>query len=120
SGKQARFQRDTNHCISKKLVATAKDTKRGIALEDLKGIRSRTRFGREQRARMGNWAFAQLAAFVAYKAALSGVVVEFVDPRHTSQMCRECGHCERANRKNQAEFACRACGHRANADVNAA
>src|SRR5712692_3666414 len=39
--KQARFQRDSNHCISKALVRTAKDTARGIALEDLQGIRER-------------------------------------------------------------------------------
>ncbi len=41
SGKERRFAKDTNHCISKKLVAKAKDTNRAIALEDLKGIRSR-------------------------------------------------------------------------------
>jgi len=30
-----------NHTISKRLVAKAKGTRRGIALEDLKGIRER-------------------------------------------------------------------------------
>jgi IS605 OrfB family transposase len=120
AGRQARFQRDTNHCISKKLVANAKDTKRAIALEDLKGIRGRVRFGRDLRARLGNWAFAQLAFFVVYKAARAGVRTDFVDPRHTSQTCHECGHRERANRTSQAQFRCRRCGHTAHADVNAA
>jgi len=41
SGKERRFAKDTNHCISKKLVAKAKDTNRAIALEDLGGIRER-------------------------------------------------------------------------------
>ncbi len=41
--RQARFQRDTNHRISKALVAKAKDTGRGIALEDLSDIRERAR-----------------------------------------------------------------------------
>src|SRR5262249_23487340 len=41
SQKESRFRRDTNHCISKKLVAKAKDTGRGIAVEDLTGIRDR-------------------------------------------------------------------------------
>jgi hypothetical protein len=31
-----------------------------------------------------------------------------------------CGHCAPENRENQAVFRCVACGHRANADVNAA
>jgi putative transposase len=39
SGKQARFQRDTNHTISKVLVQKAQDTCRALALEDLSGIR---------------------------------------------------------------------------------
>src|SRR5712691_4304883 len=41
--KQARFQKDVNHCIAKELVIRAKRTKQGIALEDLKGINLRTR-----------------------------------------------------------------------------
>jgi putative transposase len=42
SGRVARFHRDVNHCISKKLVAKAIDTSSVIALEDLSGIRERT------------------------------------------------------------------------------
>ena len=40
--KEARFRKDRNHIISKKLVAKAKDTGRRIGLEDLQGIRDRT------------------------------------------------------------------------------
>jgi len=54
SGRQSRFQKYTNHCISKTIVETAKDTKRGIALENLKGIRGRTRLRRGQRSRHSN------------------------------------------------------------------
>ena len=36
SGKEKRFQRNINHCISKQIVTKAKDTKRAIALEDLR------------------------------------------------------------------------------------
>ncbi|HKI19994.1 MAG TPA: hypothetical protein VKA15_19045, partial [Isosphaeraceae bacterium] len=49
--KEARFRRDTNHRITKGLVAKAKDTRRGIGMEDLKGIRDRTQFRKQQRAR---------------------------------------------------------------------
>jgi transposase len=41
SGREKRFCRDVNHCISKALVSTAQGTGRGIALEDLNGIRER-------------------------------------------------------------------------------
>jgi putative transposase len=43
-----------------------------------------------------------------------------VMPTHTSQRCAVCGHTDAENRKSQAVFRCRACGHKANADVNAA
>ena len=43
-----------------------------------------------------------------------------VAPHYTSQTCHECGHVAKENRKTQADFACLSCGHRDNADVNAA
>ncbi|MEU4293048.1 transposase [Kribbella sp. NPDC026596] len=46
--------------------------------------------------------------------------VEKVNPAYTSQTCSVCGHCAPENRENQAVFRCVACGHKANADVNAA
>jgi IS605 OrfB family transposase len=121
SGKQRRFQKDTNHVLSKRIVAKAKHTKRGIALEDLTHIHQRTRVrGKEQRAKHSNWSFAQLRTFLTYKAKLAGIPVILVDPRYTSQRCFVCGHTEKGNRKNQSEFLCRACGHTTHADVNAA
>src|SRR5262249_23657804 len=118
--KEARYRKDVNHRISKELVAKAKDTGRGIAMEDLSGIRDRLQFRKPQRARMGGWAFFQLRSFVEYKARLSGVPVVLVDPRNTSLTCSACGHCEKANRKSQAEFVCLHCEFSENADLNAA
>lgn len=119
--KQARFQKDVNHQISKRLVLEAKHTGRGIAVEDLTDIRERTRVkGPEQRAKRSNWSFAQLRMFLEYKAKLMGVPVVVVDPAYTSQCCFACGHIEKANRKSQGEFLCKSCGHTAHADVNAA
>jgi putative transposase len=121
SGKQRRFQKDVNHRISKRLVATAKRTGRGIALEDLKGIRERVRVrGAAQRARQSNWAFGQLRQFVSYKSQRAGVWLVTVDPRSTSQRCSACGHTERANRRSQAQFCCVVCQFATSADYNAA
>jgi IS605 OrfB family transposase len=121
AGKEARFRRHENHCISKAIVGKARGTGRGIGLEDLKGIRERIRArGTDARNRLSGWSFGQLYAFLAYKSELAGVPVVTVDPRNTSRTCASCGHCERSHRKSRSEFACKACGHRAHADANAA
>lgn len=119
--KESRFRRHENHVIAKTIVETAKRTGRGIALENLEGIRQRvTARGGDARNRLSGWAFAQLGTFIGYKARLAGVPVVFVDPRNTSRTCAECGHCEKSNRKSQVEFLCKACGHQDHADRNAA
>ena len=46
--------------------------------------------------------------------------VEKVNAAYTSQTCNSCGHVDPNNRQSQAVFRCTACGHQANADVNAA
>jgi putative transposase len=121
AGRQRRFQKDTNHHISKRLVAKAERTKRMIVLEDLKGIRQRARVrGPGQRARHSNWAFGQLRAFIDYKAQHAGVTVSYIDAAYTSQRCSACGHTEHRNRKSQAEFCCVVCDHQLPADYNAA
>lgn len=120
SGQEARFRSDTNHVLSKHLVAKAQGTARGIALEDLQGIRARVTARRSQRARLGSWAFYQLRFFVSYKALRVGVLVRLVDPRNTSRTCIVCGYCAKANRQTQADFKCKSCGYTANADCVAA
>ena len=121
SRRQSRFVKDTNHCISKKIVATALGSKKAISLEDLTGIRERgSVLGKRMRWLLGNWSFFQLAQFVSYKAESVGIPVVKIDPRNTSRTCSLCGHCEKANRKSQAKFVCQKCGHDVNADVNAA
>jgi len=120
AGREGRFRGHENHRMSKELVKLAKDTDRGIALEDLKGICGRRTVRAKDRPRQTGWSFSQLRLFVEYKAKLAGVPVVTVDPRNTSRTCTVCGHCEKANRKSQAEFLCKHCGHSENADLNAA
>ncbi|MFF7281908.1 RNA-guided endonuclease TnpB family protein [Streptomyces griseorubiginosus] len=116
--KELRRAKDINHKIAKHVVAEAERTGRGIALEDLTGIRERVRLRKPQRATHSSWAFAQLGQFIAYKARRAGVPVVYVDPAYTSRTCAECGHCDRANRVSQAWFACRSCGFVDHADRN--
>lgn len=115
---EARFRKHENHVISKTIVKTAKDTGRGIAVEDLTGIRDRLPvWSRDARNKLSGWSFFQLFSFLAYKAKLAGVFLQEVNPAYTSQTCPECGHRERANRKSQDKFQCQACDHKQHADV---
>jgi len=118
--KETRFQRDVNHCISKKIVEQAKRTGRGIAIEDLKGIRDRIRVRKSQRRVQHSWSFFDLRSKLEYKSLLAGVKLVAVDPRYTSQMCSQCGYVSRSNRPNQSTFSCMSCNFSANADINAA
>jgi IS605 OrfB family transposase len=81
--KEQRFATDINHQLSKNIVAQAQRTGRGIAMEDLSGIRDRVRLARGQRTQLHSWGFAQLRAQITYKAERAGVPVAVVDPRNT-------------------------------------
>jgi len=120
SGREHRFKTDTNHVISKRIVCAAEGTKRGVALEDLKGILLRTTVTKGQRERHHKWAFHQLRSFIEYKAKRVGVAVKVIDGAYTSQQCSACGFVHPDNRLSQAAFRCLACGHEENADLNAA
>ena len=120
SKKEQRFARYINHCISKRLVAKAKDTGRGIALEDLKGIRDRVTVRKAQRRQHSSWAFADLRAKIEYKAKLKGVLVLNVDPKNTSRTCPVCGCVDKHNRPSQSLFSCISCKYSALADTVAA
>jgi putative transposase len=116
SGREKGFHAHTNHVISKSIVRKARDTGRGIALEDLKGIRDRVTVRKAQRSTLHSWSFFQLRSFLAYKAMLSGVALVAVNPRNTSRTCPECCNIDKANRRSQAEFVCTGCGFAAHAD----
>jgi IS605 OrfB family transposase len=119
--KEQRHARHMNHRISKEIVSVAMgapptplrqwgSTGRGIAVEELDGIRGRVRLRRDQRATLSSWPFHQLGQHLAYKAKRAGVPFVEVDARHTSQRCPRCGHTERANRPDRDHFRCRRCG----------
>jgi IS605 OrfB family transposase len=120
SGREKRFQRITNHEISKDIVETATGEGAMIVLEDLTGIRERTNGHprrKTERRRSNSWAFDQLRMFLAYKANLASVPVVLHDPRYTSQMCSSCLH---LGQRSGKRFACSNCGHSDDADHNAA
>jgi putative transposase len=126
--REANARRDWLHKKSREIV-NAFDL---IALENLR-MRSMTRSakgtveapGTNVRAKAGlnrallDAGFGILEALIREKAAHAARTVIGVDPRFTSQTCAECAHVAKASREG-AHFVCVRCGHRADADVNAA
>ena len=118
--KEQRFARDVNHCISKAIVQKAKDTGRGIGIEDLTHIRGRVTVRKARRRTLHSWAFNQQRRFLAYKARRDGVPLECVDPRNSSRECPDCGCIDKRNRPTRDRFQCISCGRTGPADETAA
>jgi len=102
---------------AKQTLSVAQRTGRGIAVEELDGIRDRVRLRRDQRGTFSSWPFHQLGQYLDYKSRQAGVPFLEVDPAHTSQRCPRCGHTGRANRPNRDHFSCRRCGLAGPADL---
>lgn len=117
SGREQRHMRAINHAISKQLVEKAQTTQRQIALEDLTGIRERTKVRKKHRYHQQSWAFFQLRQFVAYKTHAAGVPLVLVDPAYTSQTCHLCHH---RGHRSGLKFSCTRCNVVIDADWNAA
>jgi IS605 OrfB family transposase len=119
SGLERRYACWVNHNVAKEIVAHA--VRIGcslIRMELLKGIRERTKvWNRARNRHVGHWAFGQLQAFIAYKAAACGIEVEYVNPAHSS---RTCHRCLKAGIRKAGEFVCLPCGLVMDSDENAA
>src|SRR5712691_4294835 len=118
SGRERRLKLQVNHTIAKSIVAAHPHTL--IGLEELTGIRERTRRRKRRRKKNGKsteplsrkarranrhastWAFAELHGLIAYKAALSRSSLAIkVDPDYTSQACPLCGYTDKRNRPDK-------------------
>jgi IS605 OrfB family transposase len=111
-GREKRFVRDVNHCLSKQIVKKPYDC---FVLEDLEIKKNK---GKKFNRKLGNWSYYQLGNFIQYKAEELGKTVIKVNPKHTSQKCSKCEHTEKTNRKG-SRFKCKKCGFELNADLNA-
>ncbi len=82
--------------------------------------------GRNVRAKAGlnrsilNQGWGAFELILSYKMEERGGRVVKTDPAFTSQTCSACGVVDARSRKSQARFECIECGHRDNADSNAA
>jgi IS605 OrfB family transposase len=119
--RERRMVTHINHCLSKDVVALAQRCGAGIRLEDLSGIRQRTRQRQDTKSDAGQnrdyWPFFQLEQFIIYKAQQAGVAMEHVPAAYTSKTCHRCGA---LGRRKGHRFACQRCIRHAHADANAA
>lgn len=116
-GKERTTATIQNHTIAKRIVQSAKEQGKGIAIEDLTNIRfTSKRRNKTFRTKLGRWSFGQLRSFLEYKSALNGVKLVVVEPAYTSKTCSVCHHI--GDRSNKS-FKCKNCGNNMDADVNA-
>ena len=120
NGKESRFCAAIDHRISKWLVSKAKDSHRGIAIENLSGIRKKLNpkcRNRGFKMKFNLWSYFRLRKFLEYKSTMDGVQLVTVPPAYTSKTCSNClciGY------RNKKIFHCKHCGSVLDADINAA
>lgn len=114
SGKERRFVSDINHRLSK---AIANSDFKVFSVEDLK-IHTTKKNGRRFNKKLGGWSYKQFEKFLDYKLEALGKILTKINPKYTSQMCSQCNHIERANRK-RSRFKCKNCGFELHSDLNA-
>lgn len=90
------------------VVRSAKESKRGIALENWDSFEKRKP------------AWIKVWQAIAHRAEREGVPVTTVDRAYTSLTCPDCGHKGRENRATRDTFKCVKCGCQGQADVIAA
>lgn len=93
-------------------------TKSARGTEEKPGRNVRAKSGLNRSILKNGWGM--FFEMLDYKTAQRGGRLVKVSPEYTSQACNVCGHVSKENRKSQSRFKCEACGHTANADVNAA
>jgi putative transposase len=134
--RERRLKMQANHTIATQIITEYPHTL--IGLEDLTGIRERTRRRKHKRKKNGKgfeqvspkarkanrvysqWSFAELHTLISYKALLSGSLAVKVDADYTSKRCPMCGHTAEENRPNKGLlFVCQnaECGYTLHADL---
>ncbi|GHO79371.1 transposase [Ktedonobacter sp. SOSP1-85] len=134
--RERRLKAQANHRIAKQIIEQHPHAL--IGLENLTDIRERTKRKKRKRKKNGKgaekvspkarkanrvysqWSFAELQAFISYKAALAGSLAIKVDADYTSKACPMCGLTSDENRPRKGLlFVCQnpTCGYTLHADL---
>jgi len=105
--------------VSKEVVGKADM----VVVEKLKNLgknsKLKRRLSKNIRRSIGIWNWKYWLMRLEQRCEWNRVSFRSVSPYQTSTTCSECGHIDRRNRSGEV-FRCLNCGHRDNADVNAA
>jgi putative transposase len=120
--RENRIIKDKLHKLTREIVDIAKNTNKGIRLENLTHIRKNTNTtykGKKLRYSTNNWNYSQFRQMIEYKSKICGVPVEVVNPAYTSKTCSRCG---KIGARTGKKFKCEnlTCNHVDHADANAA
>jgi len=117
AGREKRLINNICHTVSKRIVEFAVEKRVDvIGLENLNGIRKRAKVRKKQRYDFESWVYRKLQFMIEYKAKERGILVVYINPKHTSITCPRCHHVNKANRSGKL-FRCKACGYTLNADL---
>jgi len=112
--KEQRWMKDKDHKISREIVNFAIENKISvIRMEQLTTIRQTTRTSRKNEKNLHTWSFYRLSSFIAYKANVAGIKVEYVNPAYTSQACPNCSE---RNKAKDRRYVC-SCGFKKHRDI---
>ncbi len=107
--------------ISKDLFAKGTEV---LVLEDLKGLRKSasrklgTSKGKKLNYIINSMSYGMFRDFLEYKCLDLGIKVETIHPAYTSKTCSRCNEKKNTLRPRQAEFVCRDCNFKLDADLN--
>lgn len=108
------FRSTKNFTYAKAIVEFAVQQGCGtIQMEDLSRISTKNKM-------LKTWSYFDLQTKIEHKANEVGIAVRKINPKYTSQRCHKCGCIDAASRISQGEFVCTTCGHKEDADKNAA
>ena len=124
-GKKRHYQRAVEQSIKNKIVQLVNHVKSigkdHVVIEDIQNFASN--FVRINGIRINTLLrtlrFSMIKTWISQIFEKNGIQVTITHAHYSSQQCNECGHIDKANRKNQEEFKCVSCGHEDNADNNA-
>ena len=111
SGREKRFVKDQNHCISKKLANIDEDVSVYVLenLSSMNMLKLKGKSNKTMRKWLSNWSYSDLEFKLVYKCKMNGIRVEFVDARYTSQKCSVCKTIDKASR-NGNRYTCQPYG----------
>lgn len=108
--KERNWVHTQNHIFSREVINYALKMKAGVIhMEKLSGF-GRDKSGNidpDRKFLLRNWSYYELQHLIEEKADREGIIVEYIDPYHTSQICSFCGHYEEGQRLEQSVFICK-------------